>query len=72
MGDENAVGLCTALNPTAVVPLVNAEFDQDGPLAAAIQQVGTADSLQARLAAAGLAARVLDPAPPGQALEVVL
>jgi L-ascorbate metabolism protein UlaG (beta-lactamase superfamily) len=71
MGDENAVGLCGALRPAALVPLVNAEFTQEGPLAAVIQEVGKGPvDLQARLRGAGLGTRVVAPGKPGEAVVV--
>ena len=72
MGDENAVKTVTALRAKAVVPLVNADFTASGPLAAVIQEVGDGASLQARLAAAGSGARVVDAAAPGVATRVEL
>ena len=70
MGDENAVGLCTALRPAVFLPLENAEIRQEGPLAAVIKESGTVGGLQARLAAAGLGTRVVVPAGAGESVVV--
>lgn len=74
MGEENLLRLVEALRPRALVPLVNAEFDQSGPLAAAIQQVGDGGraAVEARLEGAGLGAatRYCVPEAPGRPLAI--
>lgn len=70
MGDENAVSLCTALAPSVFLPLENAEIQQEGPLAAVIQETGAVGGLQAKLAAAGLGTRVVMPAAAGESVTV--
>ena len=74
MGEENLVRLVGALRPAALVPLVNAEFEQSGPLAAAIQQVGDGGraAVEARLRGAGLggSTRYCVPEAPGRPLAI--
>ena len=56
------------------MPLVNAEFEQSGPLAAAIQQVGDGGraAVEARLRGAGLggSTRYCVPEAPGRPLAI--
>lgn len=74
MGEENLIKLVRALMPAALIPLVNAEFEQSGPLAAAIQQVGDGGvaAVEAKLREAGLGGRTryYAPAPPGTPLAI--
>jgi len=74
MGEENLVRLVRALRPAALIPLVNAEFEQSGPLAAAIQQVGDggAAAVEARLRESGLASttKYYAPEAPGRPLAI--
>ena len=74
MGEENLIKLVRALKPAALIPLVNAEFDQSGPLAAAIQQVGDGGvaAVEARLREAGLGSttRYYAPEAPGRPLAI--
>ena len=74
MGEENLIKLVRTLKPAALIPLVNAEFEQSGPLAAAIQQVGDGGvaAVEARLKEAGLGGRTRYYAPeaPGRPLAI--
>jgi hypothetical protein len=72
-GATDNVQLLSLLRPKVVVPLLNAEFDQSGPLADLLQEVGSVAELQATLAATpGLqAVRVCVPTP-GQPMPVTL
>ena len=74
MGEENLLKLVQALRPAALVPLVNAEFEQSGPLAAAIQQVGDGGraAVEARLQGAGLggSTKYCVPEAPGRPLAI--
>lgn len=73
MGEENLVKLVKALRPAALIPLVNAEFEQRGPLAAAIQQVGDGGvaAVEARLKEAGLSStKYYAPEAPGRPLAI--
>lgn len=56
-----------------LVPLLNAEIDHTGPLAALIQDRGGYDKLKADLAAGGVTGlRIEYPAPPGEQLAIAL
>jgi L-ascorbate metabolism protein UlaG (beta-lactamase superfamily) len=71
-GDANIVGLLKLLNPRVLIPLLNAEIDQTGPLSEVLIERGDLAGLSAKLAAAGLKCRVDMPAPPGESLSVAL
>lgn len=73
MGEENLIKLVKTLKPAALIPLVNAEFEQSGPLAAAIQQVGDGGvaAVEARLKEAGLSStKYYAPEAPGRPLAI--
>jgi hypothetical protein len=72
LGDINLQRLLQQLRPKVVVPLLNAEIDQEGPLSQLLIERGSTQGLQAQLAAAGIAARVDFPAPPGESLAIAL
>jgi len=72
MGDINLVKLLKILKPKVLVPLLNAEIDHTGPLAALIQDRGGYDKLRADLQAAGLTTKVEFPAPPCEQLAIAL
>jgi len=56
-----------------LVPLLNAEIDHTGPLAALIQDRGGLDKLKADLKAAGVSVpRIEYPAPPGEQMAIAL
>ena len=56
-----------------LVPLLNAEIDHTGPLAALIQDRGGYDKLRADLDANGVRdVRIEFPAPPGEQLAIAL
>ncbi len=72
-GASDNMQLLGLLRPRVVIPLLNADFDQSGPLAEVLQEVGSVAELQAQLAAApglrGVQVRV--PAA-GQPMQVAL
>jgi hypothetical protein len=72
MGAENAAATAAALGASVVIPLVNADFDASGPLAAVIREEGDAAGLAGRLRAAGSRARVVEATAPGVAARVEL
>jgi hypothetical protein len=73
LGDINLQQLLRLLGPKVVVPLLNAEIDQEGLLSQLLIERGRgAEGLQAQLAAAGIRVRVDLPAPPGEALAIAL
>lgn len=50
-GSTDTVALLRLLRPTAYIPLLNAEFDQSGPLADLLVEEGGVAAVQAQLAA---------------------
>lgn len=71
-GDANIARLLRLLQPRVLVPLLNAEIDQEGPLGALLIERGSLDGLQERLQAEGISVRVDMPAPPGESLAIAL
>lgn len=72
MGKDNVVGLLQRLRPAMLLPLVNAEFDSEGPLSSLISEKGSVQELEPQLLREGLAdVRVLVPRP-AQPLAVQL
>ena len=70
---ENLIDLVKALQPSIVIPLINAEFNQSGPLSWFIKPKGSVEELEQRLKNAGLhRSRVQMPAAPGQPFAVDL
>eukprot|EP00891_Asterochloris_glomerata_P002268 jgi/Astpho2/2268/Aster-x0102 len=70
---ENLIDLVKALQPSIVIPLINAEFNQSGPLSWFIRPKGSVEELEQRLRNAGLQkSRVQMPAAPGHAFAVDL
>ena len=55
MGKDNVAGLLRRLKPKVFLPLVNAEFDSEGPLSSLITEKGSVAELPAALKAEGLA-----------------
>ena len=55
-----------------LVPLLNAEIDQEGPLSSLIIDRGTFEDVKRRLKDSGLGTRLEFPAPPGEALSIAL
>lgn len=54
MGKDNVVGLLKRLKPKVFLPLVNAEFDSEGPLSSLISEKGSVAGLPAILKREGL------------------
>ena len=54
MGKDNVVGLLQRLRPKILMPLVNAEFDSEGPLSKLISEKGSVHELNAVLDREGL------------------
>ncbi len=54
MGKDNVVGLLKRLQPKVFLPLVNAEFDSEGPLSSLISEKGNVAGLPGVLKAEGL------------------
>jgi hypothetical protein len=72
MGKDNSLGLLKRLRPSVFLPLVNAEFDSEGPLSKLISEKGSVQSAQAQLQREGMGdIRVLVPSP-AQPLSVDL
>ncbi len=64
MGKQNVVGLLKRLRPSVLLPLVNAEFDSEGPLSKLISEKGSVQELEPQLPGEGLGnVRVLVPEP---------
>ncbi len=64
MGKQNVVGLLKRLRPSVLLPLVNAEFDSEGPLSKLISEKGSVQELEPQLPREGLGnVRVLVPEP---------
>ncbi|CAL8463808.1 g3342 [Coccomyxa elongata] len=64
MGKQNVVGLLKRLRPSVLLPLVNAEFDSEGPLSKLISEKGSVQELEPQLPQEGLGnVRVLVPEP---------
>lgn len=72
MGSTNLVGLAKRLKPRVIIPLVNAEFIQEGPLSFLIKADGSPAQLQQQLTAAGLPTTLVPPGQPGQPVPVPL
>ena len=72
-GKENAVKLIQTLQPSIVIPLINAQFHQSGPLSKLIHAEGSPEDLQGQLQEHGLGhVSVRMPAAPGKALQIDL
>lgn len=72
LGDMNLQQLLRLMQPKVVVPLLNAEIDQEGPLAQLLIERGSKEALQEQLAAAGFKLRLDFPAPPGESMAIAL
>lgn len=64
--------LLKRLKPKVLVPLVNAGFPSEGPLASVISERGSMDDLPRRLREEGIQVEIRVPAPPGESIEVEL
>ena len=72
-GKENALKLIKSLQPSVVIPLINAQFHQSGPLSKLIHAEGSPEDLQELLQHNGLQhVRVRMPAAPGKSFAVTL
>lgn len=72
-GDAELPRLLRLLKPAVLVPLLNAELDEEGGLTALMSRRGDVKSLKGALAAAGLGSVDVDmPAPPGEAFAIAL
>ena len=72
-GKENAVKLVQSLQPSVVIPLINAQFNQSGPLSKLIHAEGSPEDLQGQLQQHGLGhVSVRMPAAPGKAFHIEL
>jgi hypothetical protein len=64
MGKDNALGLLRRLRPQVLLPLVNAEFESEGPLSALISEKGSVQSMQPLMREQGLGdIRIVVPKP---------
>ena len=72
LGDINLMKLLGLLRPKVLVPLLNAEIDQEGPLAGLIVERGTYDDVARQMKASKLDTRLEFPAPPGESLSIAL
>lgn len=72
-GKQNALKLIQTLQPSVVIPLINAQFHSSGPLSKLIHTEGSPEELQGLLQQHGLdGVMVKIPAPPGKAFDVTL
>eukprot|EP00879_Flechtneria_rotunda_P013078 GHRR01013658.1.p1 GENE.GHRR01013658.1~~GHRR01013658.1.p1 ORF type:complete len:460 (+),score=87.93 GHRR01013658.1:29-1408(+) len=74
-GDTNLISLLKLLRPKVLVPLLNADLDQEGQLASLMLVKGSsaAADIRQQLAASGLADTKLEyPGPPGESLALAL
>jgi hypothetical protein len=74
-GDTDLTTLLKLLKPKVLVPLLNADLDQEGQLTSVMSVRGSsaAEDLRQALAAAGLSATKLEyPAPPGESMALAL
>ncbi len=72
-GKQNALKLIQTLQPSVVIPLINAQFNQSGPLSKLIHAEGSPEDLQGLLQQHGLQhVMVKMPAPPGKAFDICL
>ncbi|KAI8462622.1 MAG: beta-lactamase superfamily domain-containing protein [Monoraphidium minutum] len=72
-GGSDLAKLLRLLRPSVLVPLLNAELDEEGGLTAWMSRRGEVDGVRDALAAAGLGGVDVDmPAPPGEAFAIAL
>lgn len=74
-GDTDLTALLKLLQPKVLVPLLNADLDQEGSLTPIMSVRGSsaADTVRSQLKAAGLTGVRLEyPAPPGESLALAL
>ncbi|GAX85898.1 hypothetical protein CEUSTIGMA_g13314.t1 [Chlamydomonas eustigma] len=72
MGDVNIMKLISLLKPKVLVPLLNAEIDQEGPLSSIVVDRGDYQAVTKQITSAQPETRVEFPAPPGEAFAVAL
>mmetsp|Transcript_40508 Transcript_40508/g.90039 ORF Transcript_40508/g.90039 Transcript_40508/m.90039 type:complete len:157 (+) Transcript_40508:648-1118(+) len=72
LGDTNLQALLKLLQPKVLVPLMNADINQEGPLSSIVQERGSVDQARQQLRQLGLDTRMEMPAPPGEALAIAL
>lgn len=73
-GDTDLTALLKLLKPKVLVPLLNADLNQEGQLTPLMSVRGSsaADAVRSQIAAAGLNVRLEYPAPPGESLALAL
>lgn len=71
-GDLNLMKLMKMLKPKVLIPLLNTETKQEGPLALLLSERGDYKRVAEELKEAGLTTRVEFPAPSGEALAIAL
>ncbi len=71
-GDMNLQQLLQLTKPKVVVPLMNAEIDQEGPLSQLLIERGETQGLEEQLRSAGMQVRVDFPAPAGESMAIAL
>ena len=71
-GNRYLPNLLKRLRPKVLVPLINAGFPSEGPLAGAISEKGSVDDLPQRLRQEGIDVNIRLPAEPGKSIEVEL
>lgn len=72
-GEQELVKLLRLLRPAVLVPLLNAELDEEGSLVSLMSKRGDIQALRDTLAKAGLGDVDVDmPAPPGEAFAIAL
>lgn len=72
-GKQNACKLVRTLQPSVVIPLINAEFKQSGPLSSLIHAEGSPEELQGQLQQQGMGqVTVRMPDSPGKAFSIDL
>ncbi|MEW5304056.1 MAG: hypothetical protein WDW38_003450 [Sanguina aurantia] len=71
-GDLNLMKLMKMLKPKVLIPLLNTETKQEGPLALLLSERGDYQRVAQELQEAGLSTRVEFPAPSGEALAIAL
>ena len=72
MGKDNVVGLMKRLRPKVLLPLVNAEFESEGPLSKLISEQGSVQSVEPVLQREGLGNIRLVVPEPGKTVDIDL
>ena len=72
MGKDNVVGLMKRLRPKVLLPLVNAEFESEGPLSKLISEKGSVQSVEPVLKQEGLGSIRLVVPEPGKPVDIDL